>query len=344
MLDLVGPLSQQFKSVLDRIACTIPETASSSDRDIGGEVLLPDADADADADSGTDDGDGARSLPTLSLLHPGEDASNFLVDSLASLGEKVWRIPPAMHESSPPCTTRPPPPASPPLAFAHDACIGADKPAHILTVSLSCWQDGRGELRKALMQAASKAKVKLAVSAKMGKVTHKQLLEYLTPLLAGDAFVDNAALLQTVAVAVRAMDPEVIASHNLQLSAEKMMLAVAAEDDCEGLLTHLTDLVPVAKREGDAAPGDKDRATLNFAELRSLATMAYSLGLPDFDPADEAQFRKVLENYTGGSGVAVAELLEQLARIRPVRDDLQVFNDLISPTTLEYEPLYVEPP
>lgn len=192
------------------------------------------------------------------------------------------------------------------------------------------------------MQAASKAKVKLAVSAKMGKVTHKQLLEYLAPLLAGDAFLDNAALLQTVAVAVRAMDPDVIARHNLHLSAEKMLLAVAAEDDCEGLLTHLTDLVPVARREGNADADDEDRATLNFAELQSLATTAYSLGLPDFDPADEAQFCKVLENFTGGSGAAVAKLLEQLARIRPVRDDFHVFNDLISPTTLEYEPLYVK--
>ena len=84
VLDLVGPLSQQYKSVLDRIARTIPETTSSSDRDVGGAMLFPD-----DADTGTDTGDSAVSLPALSLLHPGDDASNFLVDSLASLGEKV---------------------------------------------------------------------------------------------------------------------------------------------------------------------------------------------------------------------------------------------------------------
>eukprot|EP00040_Diaphanoeca_grandis_P005432 m.32814 g.32814 ORF g.32814 m.32814 type:complete len:609 (-) comp16702_c0_seq1:41-1867(-) len=274
-LDLVGALSNQKTSLIDRIASCFDGVGVGADREIEGKLLRKTLDISV--------------APPATLLHPNNSDVCALVSNLAAFAEK----------------------------------------------------DGRSELRKVLLQTASKAKVKLTVPAKIGKISYKQLCEYLAPFTKNDAlFWEHSELLQAVSIAVHSISPDVVAEGNLKLSAEKTLLATAAEGECEDLLPYLTDLVPIVNHTRAAG---EPRINLTKEELLSLTAMTYSIGIADYTVEDENQYKKVLCKFMKNDSANIASELVtsfvKLNEIRQLRDSFSKLEHLISPNTMAYEPL-----
>lgn len=207
------------------------------------------------------------------------------------------------------------------------------------------------EVRAALLQAGSAAKVPLPLSAKMGKVTRKQLVSYLEPFAQVDAAVlQHTELLQVASMVADSLDKSWAPARARAAPAEKTLLATATDPQCAELLSMLVDLVPLPRKDG--APRGADGAEdelLAPAELLLLAVIAYSLGFPSLDWDSEPQLGKVLTNFLatelphlGGHDGAAATVDAALASVRTLvkaRGNLKRYRSLMGENTMTYEPL-----
>jgi hypothetical protein len=236
-----------------------------------------------------------------------------------------------------------------PAGLAHPECPDVRR---LLGVLLSLDERaGLHELRSALLQAGSTANVTLPLSAKMGKVTKKQLDSYLAPFAAADAAVlQHAELLQLTSVVADSLGKGWAPTRARAAPAEKTVMAAATDTDGAELLGMLVDLVPLPRKDGAprAIEGGKDEL-LAPSELLLLAVVAYSLGFPSLDWDSEPQLRKVLTNLLAterpdlGDFAAVGETvgttLEGIGELVRSRHTLKRYRSLMGDTTMAYEPL-----
>lgn len=111
-------------------------------------------------------------------------------------------------------------------------------------------------------------------------------------------------LLQSIAVLAEVLHPVLKGKHDLRVSAEKVIMATAAESEGVGLVEHFIDLVPVPLRNGTGG-GESDEhdsvaqetTRLGAQDVLLLLCVVYGLGLSKMDHDHEPMLHKVLARF-----------------------------------------------